>query len=76
VLPLELPAGRLAIARLTGEEVFDSPPRRYAPAARNLTVRATSRGQVTEFTARVRIDTPVELDYYRKAASCRRVRSC
>ena len=68
VLPLELPAGKSwQSLGLTGEEVFDiagldddlSP-------GQGLTVAATAPdGSIIEFAATVRIDTPVELDYYR-----------
>ena len=73
VLPLELPAGKTwQSLGLTGEEVYDIPglTNRLKPGS-ELTVRATLPGgtagtdKVTEFRVRVRIDTPVELEYYR-----------
>ena len=62
VLPLQYVAGESAEALgLTGREQFDligvDPP---APSS-SITVRADGR----EFRADVRIDTPMELDYYR-----------
>jgi aconitate hydratase len=68
VLPLELPAGQTwESLGLTGEETFDFPDLddRLRPGA-ELTVRATAAdGTVKEFRAKARIDTPVELEYYR-----------
>ncbi len=68
VLPLELPAGRTwQSLSLTGEEMYDIPAidDRFQPGG-ELTVRATMpAGRVVEFAAKVRIDTPVELAYYR-----------
>ena len=69
VLPLELPQGSTwESLGLTGRESFDivglddglSP-------GQELTVRAVSddKSSVIEFTTRVRIDTPVEIEYYR-----------
>ena len=52
---------------LTGEELFDvlGLDDNIKPRSQ-LTVRATARGgKVTELKATVRIDTPVECDYYR-----------
>jgi len=68
VLPLEFPGGSTwQSLGLTGEEVFDFPPLDdRLPPRDALTVRATAPGGRTiEFRARVRIDTPVELEYYR-----------
>ncbi|MCG8586171.1 MAG: aconitate hydratase AcnA, partial [Pirellulales bacterium] len=68
VLPLELSDGKTwQSLGLTGEESFDIPdldddlkPRQ------SLTVRATAAdGNVKEFDATVRIDSSVEIDYYR-----------
>ena len=68
ILPLQLPAGRSwESLGLTGEELFDIPELGNAlkPGC-DLIVRATSAdGAVQEFSATVRIDTPVELEYYR-----------
>jgi len=67
VLPLELPQGTTwQSLGLTGEETFDIPIDDGLLPGGELTVRATTvSGDVSEFRARVRIDTPVELDYYR-----------
>ncbi len=68
VLPLQLPDGQTwQTLGLTGEEIFDFPELSddLQPQS-TLTVRATCpTGQLKEFTVKVRIDTPVELDYYR-----------
>ncbi|MBN2022046.1 MAG: aconitate hydratase AcnA [Pirellulales bacterium] len=68
VLPLELPEGQSwESLGLTGEETFDvrGLDDSLRPGA-TLAVRATAPDvAVKEFPARVRIDTPVELDYYR-----------
>jgi aconitate hydratase len=68
VLPLELPAGKTwQSLGLTGEEVFDIPDLNNSLQPRGeLTVRATAAdGSTREFRSRVRIDTPIELEYYR-----------
>ena len=68
ILPLQLPAGQSwESLGLTGEEIFDIPGLGdgIQPGC-ELKVRATAPdGTVKEFTTKVRIDTPVELDYYR-----------
>jgi aconitate hydratase len=68
ILPLQLPDGQSwESLRLTGEEVFDVPDLSDSlkPGC-EVTVRATAaNGTVREFPAKVRIDTPVEIDYYR-----------
>ncbi len=68
VLPLEFADGQTwKSLGLTGEETYDIPDLNddLQPRQR-LTVRATDdSGNVTEFATVVRIDTPVELDYYR-----------
>jgi aconitate hydratase len=68
ILPLQLPDGQSwESLRLTGEEVFDVPDLGDAlkPGC-ELTVRVTTAdGTFREFPARVRIDTPVEIEYYR-----------
>jgi aconitate hydratase len=67
VLPLQfMPGDSVASLRLTGEEVFSTSG--LAGAERvpeQLRVRAERDGAVVEFDARVRIDTPVEADYFR-----------
>jgi aconitate hydratase len=68
VLPLELPQGTTwQSLGLSGEETFDVEDLgdRLAPGAQ-VTVTATAPdGSRNEFRAKVRIDTPVELEYYR-----------
>jgi aconitate hydratase len=68
ILPLQLAIGQSwESLGLTGEEVFDIPDLGDAmqPGCQ-LTVRATAAaGRVTELPVKVRIDTPVELEYYR-----------
>jgi aconitate hydratase len=68
VLPLELPQGQTwQSLGLTGEETYEIPglSDQLIPGAQ-LTVRALpTGGPAIEFSARVRIDTPVELEYYR-----------
>ena len=67
VLPLEFPAGETwQSLGLTGEEVFSIPELGDDLQPRQtLKVVATGDGGTIEFDAAVRIDTPVELDYYR-----------
>jgi len=68
ILPLQFPqVCSWESLSLTGEEVFDIPGLGdgLTPGG-ELTVRAVSPdGAVREFPVRARIDTPVELDYYR-----------
>ena len=68
VLPLELADGQtVGSLGLTGEESFDvlGLDDSLEPLS-TLTVKATAAdGAVIEFEAKVRIDTPVEMDYYR-----------
>ena len=68
VLPLEFLAGESCLTLgLTGNEMFDIDPlpANFKPRS-NICVSATgSDGLVTKFFVRVRIDTPVEIDYYR-----------
>ncbi len=68
ILPLQPAVGQSwESLGLTGEEVFDVPDLddTMQPGCQ-LTVRATAAdGRVTEFAVKVRIDTPVELEYYR-----------
>jgi aconitate hydratase len=68
VLPLEFSAGQTwQSLGLTGEEVFDiSGLDDSLAAGAELEVTASdAAGEQKTFTVRVRIDTPVELDYYR-----------
>jgi aconitate hydratase len=68
VLPLEFTDGQTADSLgLTGEEQFDVDGLDDNLEPRStVTVRAAAAdGNVTEFNARVRIDTPVEMEYYR-----------
>lgn len=68
VLPLELIDGQTASSiGLSGEETFDvvGLDDSLQPLS-TVSVKATSAdGSVIEFDAKVRIDTPVEMDYYR-----------
>jgi len=69
VLPLQFPTGQNAESlRLTGEEVFEIGGIRelvdHFAAGREVNVRASSDGKMTEFNALVRIDTPQEALYY------------
>ena len=69
ILPLQFLAGENAQSlNLTGEEFFeisgvDELVRKFA-AGRQVKVRAASGGQIKEFNALVRIDTPQEAQYY------------
>jgi aconitate hydratase len=68
VLPLEFQPGQTwQSLGLTGEEVFEFPDLTDELKPRQqLTVVATpANGSPIEFVTQVRIDTPVELDYYR-----------
>jgi aconitate hydratase len=67
VLPLEFAAGQTwQSLGLTGEEQYDILGLDESLQPRStVRVRAAADGSVQEFTAKVRIDTPVELDYYR-----------
>ena len=68
ILPLELPAGQTwQTLGLTGEEVFEISDLGDALLPRSeLTVCATANtGPCSQFRCKVRIDTPVELEYYR-----------
>jgi aconitate hydratase len=67
VLPLEFLAGQSwQSLGLTGEETFDLPvSERLEPGAMLTVTVYPPDGTTREFSARVRIDTPVELDYYR-----------
>jgi aconitate hydratase len=70
VLPLQFIDGANAESlRLTGEEVFTIKGVEALNTGVTPTVVAVEafkeNGEVTQFTARVRIDTPGEADYYR-----------
>jgi aconitate hydratase len=70
VLPLQFESGENAeTLGLKGEEVYDItglPAAMEAGAARRVAVTATAPdGAVKHFTARVRLDTPQEMEYYR-----------
>jgi aconitate hydratase A / 2-methylisocitrate dehydratase len=68
VLPLQFEEGATwQSLGLTGEETFDVPELNESlHVGQSLTVTATTPGgKQTEFSATARIDTPVELDYYR-----------
>jgi len=68
VLPLELKPGTTAESLgLTGEETFDVLGVSDAiKPLQDLTVRATSAdGKVKEFKVTCRVDTPVEVNYYK-----------
>lgn len=68
VLPLEFAPGQSwQSLGLTGEETYDIPDLGESLQPQStLAVRATSaNGQVKQIVCKVRIDTPVELDYYR-----------
>ncbi len=64
VLPLVLPKPWQELG-LSGEETFDIPADDRLQPRSTITVRANAaNGSVKEIPVRVRIDTPVELDYY------------
>ena len=68
VLPLELPAGKTwQSLGLTGEEVYDLPDLddHLAPGAELTVVATAADGGVRRFPAKARIDTLIELEYYR-----------
>jgi aconitate hydratase len=70
ILPLQFLAGDTAESlHLTGEEVYEISGIRNAvenfSASREITVRATHEDKTIEFQALVRIDTPVEAQYYK-----------
>lgn len=68
ILPLEFPKGKTwESLGLTGEEVFEIPDLndRLVPLSQ-ITVRAAAAdGSLKEFQAKVCIDTPIELEYFR-----------
>jgi aconitate hydratase len=70
IVPLQFRAGDSAESlHLLGEEVFEISGIRDAvenfASGREIKVRATHQGKTTEFRALVRIDTPVEAQYYK-----------
>ena len=67
VLPLEFPEGEDAASLgLTGHETFDIDLPSDVEPLQQVTVRATAPdGTSKTFQAKARIDTPVEVDYYR-----------
>jgi aconitate hydratase len=68
VLPLEFRAGTTwQSLGLTGEEVFDFPGLSdgLQPRSTLEVVATAANGKIIRFDTRVRIDTPVEMDYYR-----------
>jgi aconitate hydratase len=72
ILPLQFKEGENADSLgLTGEEVYDFPGltallRDGLTGSPSLAVKTTaSDGEVKEFTAKVRIDTPQEIEYYK-----------
>ncbi|MEM6749681.1 MAG: aconitate hydratase AcnA [Planctomycetota bacterium] len=67
VLPLEFPAGESAESLgLTGEETFDiALPADVQPRSTVKVAATKPDGAAVTFDATVRIDTPVEVDYYR-----------
>ncbi|MGI8747407.1 MAG: aconitate hydratase, partial [Deinococcus sp.] len=67
VLPLMYQGGEPADSLgLSGEETFDFILPADLKPRQDVTVRATGKdGSVREFTAVCRIDTPVEMDYYK-----------
>jgi len=66
VLPLEFqPSENAASLGLTGQEIYEIDGVTDLKPRKQLSVRATSDGAQKQFSARVRIDTPQELQYYR-----------
>jgi aconitate hydratase len=72
VLPLQFKAGDSAgNLGLTGDELYsitgleDAAPADSAEIPGEVTVRVDQEGQIREFTATVRIDTPTEAAYFR-----------
>jgi aconitate hydratase len=76
ILPLVfLPGENAESFGLTGFETFDIVGHRHRPCSRSrsYTVRAIAARETRRtFNVISRIDTPVEVNYYRMAASCRR----
>src|SRR6185312_2548965 len=67
ILPLQFEAGQTAESLgLTGEETYDIPGGRAIQPGGTLEVTATAPGgKATKFRVLVRLDTPMELAYYR-----------
>ena len=68
VLPLQWPEGVNAqTLRLDGTERFDLPgiEKALSPRAETTLVATRADGSKEEVRVRVRIDTPIEVDYYR-----------
>jgi aconitate hydratase len=67
VLPLQFLSGQTwQSLGLTGEELFDIPVDEKLKPRTKITVTASAAdGKSKSFEVQVRIDTPVELDYYR-----------
>ena len=67
VLPLEYSVGQTAATLgLTGTETFDIPIPENVQARQNIEVTARKvDGTIVRFDARCRLDTPVEVEYYR-----------
>ncbi len=67
VLPLTFPKGKSADSLgLDGTEIFEIDVPADLQPRQGITVRATKPGGKTiEFEATCRVDTPVEVDYYR-----------
>jgi aconitate hydratase len=67
VLPLQFPEGEDADSLgLDGTETFDIPASDDLEAGQTLTVTATKTdGTEITFDALVRLDTPIEVEYYR-----------
>ena len=68
ILPLEFPSGKTAGSLgLTGEETFaiEGIAAKLEPRMTAKVTATAPDGKVTAFEARVRIDTPVETEYYR-----------
>jgi aconitate hydratase len=65
VLPLQFTEGRNAHSLgLTGKETFEIAGLNRGAAKFVKVIAKTDDGKTTEFDARLRIDTPKELDYY------------
>ena len=68
VLPLEFPEGMTwQSLGLTGDDLFDIPSLndQLEPDSKLLVTATTADGAAKEFEMRVRIDTPVEMEYFR-----------